>query len=349
MSSPVALTRSAPAATNLTTMAAPTVTSSVVPNTESAVHMNLRGLYRLQSGRYAQALPEFSSALNTVKSVIAHREAAAQAQERLPSIRLGFEFFNQDEDEEDQEMMDSCCISSSSDESSSPFLFQSPIIVSYISGAHDCDCDCDMLESHQSKNDDSFYNLVRFSSAILFNLALTYHLAALQDQDKTGPQSPEKLAKQKRKLSKALTFYKLSYTMMQDCHHDGVLETMAIANNLGHAQLMVGDVPKAKQCYEHLLSTMMFVVDAGTVAGGAESGIPTRHFDAFFHSVQTMVLPTYGTIAQAAWGAVMLYYYFVEVVHYYSVYTFVPIHSYIHAFIFTFLPSQNERTNQSKT
>jgi len=45
----------------------------------------------------------------------------------------------------------------------------------------------------------------------------------------------------------------------------------------------------------------------------------------------------------------MLYYYFVDVVHYHSVYTFVPIHSYIHTFIFTFIPSQNERTNQSKT
>ena len=72
--------------------------------------------------------------------------------------------------------------------------------------------------------------------------------------------------------------------MLQDTGHDGATETMAIANNLGHVHLSVGDAIKARQCYEHLLSTIMFVTQAG------EDRNSIQHFDGFFWSVQAMVL-----------------------------------------------------------
>ena len=262
-------------------------TTTTMPTTQTAVQRNLRGLHLLESDQFADAIAEFSQALSTVKGILARSDLAA-SEEDLPKDaqrqRLVFTFHDpttkkdhQDPEEEVVLMSDSSTSSCASmdtcleddgddDDDKGPFVFQSPILVGYAATA--------CLDGP-----DDFNSLVKFSAAILFNLALSYHLAAMVMPRDTTPTKD----RQARLLRKALTFYKLAYTMMQDTCNDGVTETMAISNNLGHVQLTVGDETKAQQCYEHLLSTIMFVSDAG-----GRNSVP--HFDGFFQSVQTMVL-----------------------------------------------------------
>ena len=275
--------------------------SSTTPSTsfttaQAAVNRNLRGLHLLESDKYPEAISEFSKALSAIKGVLAMDdfqgehfdpgESLSPSSSSERTQRLVFEFYDPHEAEGDDEEMkdgdsampdtsDNSAASELMEDDESPFVFQSPILVGYAATA-----------SPDGKDD--FASLVKFSAAVLFNLALSYHLAATmhmyQDEEK-----------QKKLLQKALTFYKLAYTMMQDTGNDGLTETMAIANNLGHVQLIVGDTAKARQCYEHLLSTIMFI----THAGGDRNAI--QHFDGFFQSVQAMVLcDTHHQTAQAA-------------------------------------------------
>lgn len=270
--------------------------SSPFATTQVAVQRNLRGLQLLESDKYPEAISEFSKALSAVKGVLAVEgfEGEKLDPDDSPSSpssfehtqRLVFEFYDPTEaDGDDEEMKDgdSAMPDTSSnsaateliDDDESPFIFQSPILAGYAATA-----------SPDGKDD--FASLVKFSAAILFNIALSYHLTSTMRmyQDEIN---------QKKLLRKALTFYKLAYTMMQDTGNDGLTETLAIANNLGHVQLVVGDTTKARQCYEHLLSTIMFVIHAG----GDRNAI--RHFDGFFQSVQAMVLcGTHHRTAQAA-------------------------------------------------
>lgn len=247
--------------------------SSPSLTTESAIRMNLRGVHHMESSRFAAAINEFSRALTTVKAVLSQQEDPMDDCEHCccdTVQKLAFQFSDDDDEEEEHEDEDTTMMQIGQPEDQ-PFIFQSAIIVTFSPNV-----------SPQAPED--FQSLVKFSAAILFNLALSYHLAAMEASSDI---------KQKKLLKKALTFYKLAYTMMQDTHNNGVMETMAIANNLGHVQLTVGDMDKAKQCYEHLLSTIMFVTDCGDRQS-------IRHFDGFFHSVQTVVLSSHKQAAQAA-------------------------------------------------
>jgi tetratricopeptide (TPR) repeat protein len=240
------------------------------PNIETAVHKNLRGVQHMEAYRFAEAISEFSGALNAVKTILSELDATnGDIMEGTSSSfgihngnrsqKLVFEFAEDDEMDQDQQQQEGL-----------PFIFQSPIVASFSCSA-------------SPQEQDQLESLVKFSSSILFNLALSYHLGAIN----VAPN-----LKMKMLLQKALTFYKLAYTMMQDTRNNGVMETLAITNNLGHVQLTVGDVDKAKQCYEHLLSTIMFVTDSGDPS-------VVQNFEGFFHSVQTIVLPSRPT-ARAA-------------------------------------------------
>ncbi|CAB9515612.1 expressed unknown protein [Seminavis robusta] len=249
------------------------------PCADSAVHMNLRGVQHLEANRFLEAITEFSRALTTVKTVLSQQDSNGNLimetdEYATKEPRLIFQFAEPDDDDDDDEDEDSSSMKvDQQQEEGSPFIFKSAIVASF------------SCRASPAQDQDDFHSLVKFSSSILFNLALSYHLAAMEHASSNEQ-------KMKRLLQKALTFYKLAYTMMQDTKNNGVMETMAIANNLGHVQLTVGDSDKARQCYEHLLSTIMFVADTGD-----RNSIP--QFDGFFHSVQAVVLP-FGTTAQAA-------------------------------------------------
>jgi tetratricopeptide (TPR) repeat protein len=66
------------------------------------------------------------------------------------------------------------------------------------------------------------------------------------------------------KLLKALSLYELAYRLQRDEDTEAtVLQQMAIVNNVGSIHGALQQVECSRQCFENLLSTIMFVKDCG--------------------------------------------------------------------------------------
>jgi tetratricopeptide (TPR) repeat protein len=87
----------------------------------------------------------------------------------------------------------------------------------------------------------------------MFNLAVCYHRSAIIN-NKIDVIS----------LQKALQLYELAYAIqVQEGIDTTLTPTMIIMSNVGHIHKMLGDNESADQCFQHLLSTLMFVMEAG--------------------------------------------------------------------------------------
>jgi tetratricopeptide (TPR) repeat protein len=116
---------------------------------------------------------------------------------------------------------------------------------------------------------------VILSLIIIFNLGLAHHLSAMQNN------ACRKL------LQKSLHLYELAYQLQRDEDEKGSLRfTMIVANNLGQIHRAVNNEYKHQQCLEHLLSTMMYVVDS-RVKGVLGKGVP--EFDGFLRNASQLI------------------------------------------------------------
>ena len=108
-------------------------------------------------------------------------------------------------------------------------------------------------------------------SVILFNLALSHHLAAA-----ARPSHQKRFL-----LEKAVRLYVLAYTFQSKLGCSNVLFTLATSNNLGliHTELEHSDM--SKQCFDHLLSVLMLVVDS-------QNGNRVGHLDGFVQNVVSL-------------------------------------------------------------
>ena len=65
-------------------------------------------------------------------------------------------------------------------------------------------------------------------------------------------------------LQKALQMYELAYAIQMQNGIDMTLTpTMIIMSNVGHIHKILGNKENSMQCFQHLLSTIMFLVEAG--------------------------------------------------------------------------------------
>jgi hypothetical protein len=111
----------------------------------------------------------------------------------------------------------------------------------------------------------SYRESVLVSCMTIFNLAIAYHLRG----DHVS-------------LTRAMKLYELSFNLQRDQQmENNILFTLAIVNNLGlvHQQLM--DEKSAGKCFEHVLSTLMYLTDCGQAS--------ECHLDGFFHNVTGIV------------------------------------------------------------
>jgi tetratricopeptide (TPR) repeat protein len=90
------------------------------------------------------------------------------------------------------------------------------------------------------------------SIIIIFNLALAHHLVA---NDHAG-------VEKQRFLKKAAKLYELALNLhSQEKNLDSTIYIMACVNNLGLIYRELSDVSTAERCFQHLLQTLMFMVD----------------------------------------------------------------------------------------
>lgn len=112
------------------------------------------------------------------------------------------------------------------------------------------------------------------SYVILYNLALSYHLRGMDEEEQHL-----KIAY----LQKALTLYEHAHHILSSQDIDvSLLHTMAIASNLGHIHHVIGDEERAQMCFQHLLSTILYVVDCG-------EGSKIETLDGFFRNVMPLI------------------------------------------------------------
>jgi len=106
---------------------------------------------------------------------------------------------------------------------------------------------------------------------IVFNLALAYHLNAISQDDAKTTTTTNNPRSREHDLENILHLYKMAYHwhMEQEreqfsSHSSGLSSLkfiMILANNLAQIHLAVQSMPKYHLCLQHLLSTMMFMVD----------------------------------------------------------------------------------------
>ncbi len=133
---------------------------------------------------------------------------------------------------------------------------------------------------------------------LTFNLALAYHLNAI-----SARLSGTKV--HRSHLQKILQLYELAYrwqseqeqgiaslTGRSSSNFSSLKFTMIIANNLGQIHRMVNNMTKYRLCMQHLLSTMMFIVDCQQL-NDVISTEPLRHFidlDGFLRNTSCLFL-----------------------------------------------------------
>lgn len=215
--------------------------------------LNHKGVHAIASQHFKEAIRAFSGSLALLKAILGTYAYPDHVfgDARETSRDLCFRFADRGDYNQVPE--------NDMDVDEKLFVYQNPI-AAFCQKAAIEDCD--------------FNSLARLSFALLYNLALAYQLFSLHEDD---------LSKKGARLRKALTFYKLAYTMMKDEAEHGIMETMAIVNNMGLVHNELKDGIKAKQCYEHLLSIMMYMLDAGEVES-------LQNFESFFQNIQAMVL-----------------------------------------------------------
>lgn len=101
----------------------------------------------------------------------------------------------------------------------------------------------------------------------LFNLAICNHRSGISHNMDPGL------------LRKALQMYELAYAIqMQEGIDMTLTPTMIIMSNVGHIHKILGNEDNSMQCFQHLLSTIMFLVEAGEKDHIFE-------FDGFFENI----------------------------------------------------------------
>jgi tetratricopeptide (TPR) repeat protein len=238
------------------------------PSTAIAVsRFNNEGVSLIESGRFDEAIIEFSKGLTLVKQILALQgddqadEAASDSMDTSaePSSHSpSYHFHKMQEPKAITE-----CEGQEEVVGNAPFIFRAPICI----------------QSHPFDHM-SFKYYVESSFMLLYNLALTHHLSALSGNNS------------QKRLRKALSLYELAYTIqMTEDIQLTVLQTMAIINNLGQIHTALGDEEKSRQCFQHLLSSIMFLNDCGDRDS-------VEQMDGFIASVMPLILM--GSSAPAA-------------------------------------------------
>merc|ERR1711937_209334 len=115
----------------------------------------------------------------------------------------------------------------------------------------------------------------KFIMIVMYNLALTLHLQAIEADDgdcdrataeaKSNRRSTSGMNRRaKRLFSRARKLYELAFEMHLDesCEDVSLLFTLALINNLGLIYDRTGKTSRSETCFGNMLSTMMYLTDS---------------------------------------------------------------------------------------
>lgn len=225
--------------------------AEVYPSHLLAQRLNNRGAYYFETGEYDKAIAHLIKALKTWESV-ARDEAGCECS----SCSL---------DE---------CIMRNRQESAYDGYRSMTKGVSFVDDS--CDQEERFIYRRPIYAPDSFADAnhtpgVTLSLIIILNLAMAHHVSAIEKQ----------LCR--KSLQKALQLYELAHQLQLEEYICSPRATMIIANNVGEIHRAVENRSKHNMCLQHLLSTMMYMID---------NGIPTvsLEFEGFFRNTTQLIL-----------------------------------------------------------
>lgn len=200
---------------------------SLVAESNEPIFLNNVGIHMISKGQYENALRALSKGLSLVKQEMMRQEESSK------------DAFEDDDGEAPPgvflQHLPECGGSILSSFGVQGYTYSSPMFIPVLQ------------QDIQSLRDN-----VKLSFVILYNIALTHHLLAIQDVNCT------------QKLLKAKSLYELVYSIqMNEELEISPLQSMAISNNLGQIHLSLGDEDKSRSCFEHLLSAIISINACG--------------------------------------------------------------------------------------
>jgi hypothetical protein len=112
---------------------------------------------------------------------------------------------------------------------------------------------------------------ITLSLIIILNLAMAHHLSAIQHNHC------------RKRLQKALQLYELAHQLQMEEEIYSPRATMIIANNVGEIHRAVNNHNKHAMCLQHLLSTMMYMIDCRIPVSSVE-------LEGFFRNTSQLIL-----------------------------------------------------------
>ena len=129
----------------------------------------------------------------------------------------------------------------------------------------------------------------RLAVILLYNLGVTNHLWALNDEDMTESERTQM-------LKRSFAFYRLSCIMqVNESVEISPIYSMALLNNIAQVHRAMGNATKAEQCLKCLLSQLIFHTHAKPNKAGNLPDV----FDCFYQSVTGIIMSEKGFAAAA--------------------------------------------------
>ena len=278
---------------------------------ESVLKLNSKATKLLQAKRYSKAIAAFSSCLSKVKDVLANHDetddtcissSTTTTRCDLSHFNFGFRFLSTSSScsqvsllSNEHSFSDEVWLDHRNDEDMghlephhgvvpegdcSMSFFQSPILIVL----NDAPNRHPRRSSSSARHSTKPMEMISF--ALLNNLAICFHQSALK---KHGKVHDDPQQQRQRRLNKALTLYKTAHRLIQDHEHTyheelvGVVETMALLNNLGQVHWLLGQYADAHVCFERLLGGILWITHCGDRR-------TIFQYDLFFHNAMTHVL-----------------------------------------------------------
>jgi tetratricopeptide (TPR) repeat protein len=230
-----------------------TMMDCCTPNLLPVIQLNNFGVYFIQNDRYEEAIVCFLTIFEHVNEQLESEISTPSTPSQPCSTMHSLAAFFLVQDK----------YSSSAAPAGSqqqPFVFRNPILISE-----------DLNKVHLNCSD-------KIVLVATNNLALSYHLCATESVCK-------------KRLEQALLYYGQAYKMLLAEPRVVVSQAMAILNNIGHIHRLLNNEEGAKNCFQYLLSTMMFVLLSG------ESD-RIHNWDSFLSNVMDLIVP--GTLPASA-------------------------------------------------
>lgn len=275
------------------TMSSSTYSSSKLAFTNHEYHAikcNNDGVLYLQHGMYDQAVASFSESLFLSKQLINAMRRTVVGDDQ--NIEDCMQSSHQQQQYQHRPHCQFATAPSQPQQKQQPFQNKKSFIVTTpveIHEGYSTLCGVSSCEDNQLSSA-PMQCYIRMSFIVMFNLAITYHLGALNVSQTMSLCNDEP-------LSKAKKLYELAYCIStQENVEICAYYTISIVNNLSQIHAMVGNDVGSKLCCENLLQSLVYLKETGVAL---DKAIGVEHMEGLYSNVMHLVL-TNQQVAPAA-------------------------------------------------